>query len=77
MKKQNKIPVTMRALVQRVNRRIAHDGQKLHSTRKTKPLFYVVWTWHNSVVGHIDNAAELETWARELGVFAEWERLQS
>ena len=32
-----------------------------------KPIFYVVNTRHNSVGGHIDDAAELETWARELG----------
>ena len=36
--KKNKIPVTMRALIQRVNRKIAHDGQKLQSTHKRKPL---------------------------------------
>jgi hypothetical protein len=53
----------MRALVQRINRKIAHDGKKLHSMRKRKPIFYVVNTRHNSVGGHIDDAAELETWA--------------
>jgi hypothetical protein len=39
VKTQNKIPVTTRALIQRVNRKIAHDAKKLLSTRKTKPLF--------------------------------------
>jgi hypothetical protein len=74
--KKNKIPVTVRALVQRVNRKLVHDGEKLHNTRKRKPLFYVVNRRHNCVVSHIDDAAGLETFARELGVLAEWERLQ-
>jgi hypothetical protein len=77
MKKETKIPVTMRALVQRVNRKIAHDDKKLHSTRKTNPIYYVIRTWHNSVVDSIVDAADLEERARELGVLAEWEQLQS
>jgi hypothetical protein len=75
MKKETKIPVTMRALIQRVNRKIAHDGKKLRSSRKRKPIFYVVR--HSLVSGQIDNVTELEAWARELGVLAEWEQLQS
>jgi hypothetical protein len=38
--------------------------------RKRKPIFYVVNTRHNSVGGHIDDAAE--TWVRELGVLKSW-----
>ena len=37
--KKNKIPVIMGALVQRINRKIAHDGKKLHSLRKRVAVF--------------------------------------
>src|SRR5207247_265299 len=33
MTKQQKVPITMRALIQRINRKLAAEDQKLHATR--------------------------------------------
>jgi hypothetical protein len=84
--KPMKVPVTERALMQRVNRKLAKEDQMI---RKSRPFydhgsrtpifdqntgeFFRINTARNWLVeGHVD----LEVLARELGVLAAWEELR-
>jgi len=77
-----KVPVSTRALVQRINRALAADGERLKKTRdrgawgQTAWLdlgdYYVIDLDRNVVVAHHVN---LEGEGRKLGVLAEWEAL--
>ena len=76
MGKRRKVPVTMRALIQRINRKLA-PNQKLKKCRHpslettTRPgEFYVVDMRRNFV---IDLDADPEKMGRELGVLEPWE----
>ncbi len=70
--------ITPHALVQRINRTLAHSDQRLKATRGERAraslgAFYVVDLKRNAIVAHqID---DLEAWAREAfpGVLAAWE----
>ena len=71
----SKIPVSRRALVQRINRRLLKDGQVLWKTRgRTVPAACGEWTvvhWRSHLVErtHVD----LVALARELDCLAGWE----
>jgi hypothetical protein len=71
--RRQKVPVTMRALVQRIDRRIAHDGQMLRSSRSTVPLYYVIDIDRNYISTEVPDLNDLEKWGRELGVLRPWE----
>jgi hypothetical protein len=71
-------PVTARALVQRINRRLAY---KYEAVRQTRPgtraerelgRFYIVDFNRNAV---LDMHVDLESLARELGALKPWEAL--
>jgi len=72
-------PVSERALIGRINRRLDRDYKKLYKSRPGSRLeanvgrFYVVDVWRNTVV---DTHVDLESYGRELGVLAEWEQLE-
>jgi len=69
-----KAPVTERALLQRVNRRLAKSGGVLRKALSPEPLgaFFVVDTNRNIVANtHVD----LEKLGRELGVLRSWEEV--
>jgi hypothetical protein len=75
MSAKQTVPVSVRALVQRVNRKLAARGEKLLATRSSRNRlelgdYYAVRLNGNSVVAKHVN---LETWGRELGALKPWE----
>ena len=79
-KKVTKVPVSMRALIQRINRKLAQDEQILRATRgdgRTRQEFgdyYIVNTRTNGVdANHVDP----EELARELKVLRDWEEVSA
>ena len=81
-KQQGKVPVTMRAIVQRINRKLAADGYRRLKQSRGRPWKYLdrdVGKWflvdgrRNSVERtHVDP----EELAKELGVLKPWERVR-
>jgi hypothetical protein len=72
-KQLKKRPVTWRAVVQRVNRRLAHDGEMLRADRSSGE-HYIVDIQRNAVTAqHVD----VEELGRELGVIRPWEEVVS
>lgn len=76
-KKRTLVKVSKRAIVQRINRKLAADDQRLLSNRSAGSWldlgdFYVVDTNQNAVV---DTHIDLVHTARKLGALAEWEEL--
>jgi hypothetical protein len=79
--KRNTIPVSERAIVQRINRKfLVEDGAPARELKKTRGGrakfdlgdFYVLNTERNTIDEH---HVDLETLARELGVLADWEHI--
>ena len=75
--KGQKVPVTMRALVQRINRKLAPNGTVLKATRGTGQSenlgdYYVVHVHKNEVESHHVDA---EVLGRRLKVLKPWEEL--
>jgi hypothetical protein len=72
-----KVPVTERALLQRINRKLAPEWQAVRKLRGDSHVhdlgrFYGLDTYRNTIEAtHID----LEAWGRELGVLAPYEAL--
>jgi hypothetical protein len=71
------VPVTTRALVQRINRKLARDEKQLRAYRggrweTTLGRYYVVDVNRNAIV---DTDVNLETLARELDALRAWEAL--
>src|SRR5262245_48001021 len=74
-----KVPVSMRALLQRINRKLKHEGragQMLRTARTwTNDLgnYYAIDFDSNLIIAqHVDP----ETWGREMGVLRPWEELR-
>ena len=76
---RKRVPVTMRALVQRINRRLRKEEEMLRKARGTRwwrdlGEWYIVNFNRNTIVaGHVD-PKEL---GRELGVLRNWETVAS
>jgi hypothetical protein len=74
---KQRVPLTEKALYQRINRKLRADGEVLKRARgrveTTLGDYYVVNVERNFVAQHHVDLAEL---GRELGVMAEWESLQ-
>jgi hypothetical protein len=76
--KPKKVPVSARALLQRVNRKLDADGEIVKRTRDGSRArvdmgeYFVVDT---AVGGARATNIDLESYARELGVMADWEAL--
>jgi hypothetical protein len=72
---RTQVPITLRALIQRINRKLAHQEEVLKKARglyayDNLPDYYIVH-WHSNQVltWHVDPVA----YARELGVLNAWE----
>jgi hypothetical protein len=67
----SKVPVTMRALVQRINRKLKPEWRRLHACRRNSRVwrdlgdYYVVDTYNDMVV---DTCVAPEVYGRWLGV---------
>lgn len=75
MTKQNQVPVTVRATIARINRKLAHEGEQLRTARGDRSWsnlgnHYIVDVNRNFVVA---DHVEPEKLARELGVLRPWE----
>jgi hypothetical protein len=74
-----KVPVTKRALLQRVNRKLAAEGRRVKAARGPSAVaevgaFYLM----NGRPGHeyvFERDVDLEAMARKLGVLGAWEEL--
>lgn len=75
---KERVPVSARALIQRINRKLASQNERLLASREGSRSFqdlgrfYVVDTRVNGVV---EKDVDLETRARKLDALAAWERL--
>jgi hypothetical protein len=69
---KSKVPVTLRALTQRINRALARRGEKLCAARAESELgwFYVVNVHLGTVEAQHQNPEAL---GRDLGVLRPWE----
>ncbi|SDE10880.1 hypothetical protein [Paraburkholderia lycopersici] len=72
-----KILVTERAALQRVNRVLAREGSRMKVCRESSPWFgnlgrYYVVNQYNAIEQH----ANLEGWARDLGVLKPFEKIK-
>lgn len=77
MKQGKTVPVSARALLQRINRKLAADGERLKATRGESARqelgnYYVIDTNRNAVL-HKD--VDVEEFGRKCGVLAAWERV--
>jgi hypothetical protein len=76
-KKSNTVPVTERALIQRINRKLRKDAEMMKITRPGTQAaqelgrYYVVDSRNHVVNGYDD----LEAVGRELGVLAQYEHM--
>jgi hypothetical protein len=77
-KTTGRVPVSRRALLQRVNRRLAQDGEMLRAARGARAIsevgdFYVIDVRRNFL---LHRSVDPEALGRELGVLAEWEHVE-
>ena len=75
---RKKVPVSMAALMARINRKLAHDGERFKASRSAGEFdnlgdYYTVDLSMNAVVGKHQDPEEL---ARELEVMQPWEKLE-
>jgi hypothetical protein len=74
-----KVPVTMRALIARINRKLAPEGKRLKIVRGWKARsdlgdYYILNPNRNWIVGH---HVDPEGLGRKLGVLEGWEQVAS
>jgi hypothetical protein len=82
-KKRASVPVTMRAVMQRLNRKLAKDGEKMVKARGKRAIvdlgeFYVLrdsYVGGSSLISVAHKNVDFESWARESGVLEDWERI--
>jgi len=73
-----KVKLSQRAVIQRINRKLAKQDQKLNTSRMKSAgihdmgRYYIVDTYRNAVV---DSQINLETMGRKLGAIAEYEEI--
>ena len=83
MATKQKVGISERALIQRINRKLKSDNQKLCTQRYWRDgsnlyensnlgRYYVIDVYRNYVVDH---HVDIEDMGRKLGVFAPWEEL--
>ena len=76
MKEEMAVPVTLRALTQRINRKLRHDDQRLRTARRgwfsDLDHYYVFDFKHNGIVKRQVDPEEL---GRDLGVLKDYELL--
>ena len=76
---KQKVPVSMRAVIQRINRKLADDDEVLKTTRGERARFdlgdyYILDQRRNFIAAKYVDPEEL---ARKIGVLAEWEEVAS
>lgn len=76
MKKKLKVPVSERALIARINRKLAHQGEKLFRSRSneiqvTVGDYYIVDLERNTTAGQ---KVGLESLAKKLGALKPYEK---
>jgi hypothetical protein len=78
MTKHSKTPVSMRAVIQRINRKLAPDLEGLKTTRGGRARLelgdYYVIDFNRNFILHKD--VDPERMARELGVLQPWEEVR-
>jgi hypothetical protein len=78
-KQSRRVPVSVRAVTQRINRKLAPGGRQLRKCRSERwrselGNYYLLDIAHNAVMTrHVD----LEALGRELGALEEWETVAS
>jgi hypothetical protein len=76
-KADNRVPVSMGALVQRINRKLKQDEEVLHKTKGARALIdlgdYYVRNWRTPNI--VDDHVDPEVLGREMGVLKEYERV--
>ena len=79
MATRQRVPIPMRALIQRINRKLRHNGEVLKVARGSRPesesdvgRYFMVNTKRNSLV---NDHCDPEAVGREIGVMPEYERL--
>ena len=79
-----KVPVSERAVIARINRKLKHDGRQLKTKRgrwreDISGPYYILDVDSNSVVsgGQARSRIDLEELARELEVLADYERMEN
>jgi hypothetical protein len=71
-----KVPVSERALYQRINRKLAPRGRLLKATRRPGTelgKYYIIDTERNLL---LLKRVDLDYWGRRLGVLAAWEEVR-
>jgi len=70
-----RFPVTERALVQRINRKLAGENEQIRKWRsgQWKGYYFHLDVSHNMLLSESFN--DIESFARELGVMEKWETL--
>jgi hypothetical protein len=74
---KTKFPVSERALIQRINRKLAADDEKLKKLRSKRWRSAMGTYFIINVRGNFVNTkhVEIEAYGRELGVLTDWEEL--
>jgi hypothetical protein len=78
MATKQKVPVSTRALVQRINRKLADEGRRIRAARGRAVETLGAWYIMNGAPGHeyvFEREVDLETRARELNCLAAFEAL--
>jgi hypothetical protein len=81
MARTTKVPVTMRALLQRLNRKLYHDGLVLRK-RRGKPRTHSHWRLGKYYIVDLDHGIVVraqvrpEAWGRKYGVLADFEEVR-
>jgi hypothetical protein len=75
------VPVSLRAMMQRLNRKLEEEGKALKSPRGSAERselgdHFVIDTRRNVVVAVKLTEEKLEAMARKLGVLAQWEEVE-
>ena len=76
--KGGKVPVTVRALLQRINRKLAEDGRRVKAARGHAVATLGAYYLMNSRPGHeyvFEREVDLQAKARELNCLAPYEEL--
>jgi hypothetical protein len=82
-KKVISVPVTMRAVLQRLNRKLAKDDEKMVKARGSRAIadlgeFYILresYVGGSSLTYVAHKNVDPVSWARESGVLADWEKV--
>jgi hypothetical protein len=69
------VPVTLKALTARINRKLKADGEMLKAARSVQVAASVGWYFVVRGDAIVTRAVDPEELGRKLGVLAEWEHL--